>query len=489
LKMFFFCLIFAISAALPSTGLAATYYLDAANGNDSNPGTGNEPWKTIGKAFNAAAYGDTVLLRNGNYGVINNPISFPVYTGSMTEPLPEDTEFITFKADSGHTPVFTGLRLGYITGSSYYTPYVFEEITVTGSSGVDFDNCVGVRLKNCTITGTSPGSGVGIGIEDKYFSNDIQILNCNVSVFLQAIRPQCNNLVIKENNIYGIGADYLQMSTGINVLIEGNNLYGPNKVDGAHMDYLALSGEITNLTVRGNYFRDSQSQSIFCHGYKGPWTNVLIENNLIYNNKSLEVQIQNMHNLVYRNNTVIGNGGVISQALRIQPDCSNVSVYNNIFITDSYGSGSALPGSFADHDYNIYIAGSDTGAAEPRSYAYSSMSAALADLFLDSDNNDFRLKAGDRAINFGTSQWGVPATDILGNPRDAQPDAGCFEYMSGPVDTTAPSIPQNLTAQAVSESQIDLSWNASSDPESGINYYKIYSVLKYRSQYRDNILL
>lgn len=54
-------------------------------------------------------------------------------------------------------------------------------------------------------------------------------------------------------------------------------------------------------------------------------------------------------------------------------------------------------------------------------------------------------------------------------------DAGCYEYIpSGPPDTTAPSIPQNLTAQAVSESQIDLSWDASSDPESGVSHYNIY---------------
>ncbi len=41
-------------------------------------------------------------------------------------------------------------------------------------------------------------------------------------------------------------------------------------------------------------------------------------------------------------------------------------------------------------------------------------------------------------------------------------------------DTTPPSPPGGLRSTAVSQSRIDLSWDASSDPESGVSYYKIY---------------
>ncbi|UCD02612.1 MAG: fibronectin type III domain-containing protein [Candidatus Aenigmatarchaeota archaeon] len=43
-----------------------------------------------------------------------------------------------------------------------------------------------------------------------------------------------------------------------------------------------------------------------------------------------------------------------------------------------------------------------------------------------------------------------------------------------PPDSTPPSIPQNLNAVAVTDNQIDLTWDASSDPESGISRYYIY---------------
>ena len=46
---------------------------------------------------------------------------------------------------------------------------------------------------------------------------------------------------------------------------------------------------------------------------------------------------------------------------------------------------------------------------------------------------------------------------------------------SGPVqDSTPPSVPQNLTATAISETRIDLTWNASSDAQSGVARYNLY---------------
>ena len=47
---------------------AATYYLDANNGNDSNLGTSSQPWKTLSKAQSIVISGDTVIVRDGSYG-------------------------------------------------------------------------------------------------------------------------------------------------------------------------------------------------------------------------------------------------------------------------------------------------------------------------------------------------------------------------------------------------------------------------------------
>lgn len=41
-------------------------------------------------------------------------------------------------------------------------------------------------------------------------------------------------------------------------------------------------------------------------------------------------------------------------------------------------------------------------------------------------------------------------------------------------DPTPPSVPTGLRAEAVSETRVDLSWNASADPESGVGRYRVF---------------
>jgi len=64
LKSFIFCVLLFVNAALPSAGLAAVYYLDAANGDDSNPGSNELPWRTMDKVQAVAQAGDTVVILN-----------------------------------------------------------------------------------------------------------------------------------------------------------------------------------------------------------------------------------------------------------------------------------------------------------------------------------------------------------------------------------------------------------------------------------------
>ena len=53
-------------------------------------------------------------------------------------------------------------------------------------------------------------------------------------------------------------------------------------------------------------------------------------------------------------------------------------------------------------------------------------------LFNDPDNKDFTLAAGSDAIGAADPATAT-ATDALGVPRDAQPDAGAYEFVSGPL--------------------------------------------------------
>ena len=63
------------------------YYV-ATNGDDSNPGTVNQPWRTIQKATDTVAAGETIMVREGTYnesvnisrsGQSGNPITLTNY--------------------------------------------------------------------------------------------------------------------------------------------------------------------------------------------------------------------------------------------------------------------------------------------------------------------------------------------------------------------------------------------------------------------------
>src|SRR2546430_12468222 len=76
------------------------------------------------------------------------------------------------------------------------------------------------------------------------------------------------------------------------------------------------------------------------------------------------------------------------------------------------------------------------------------------------------------STNNGSHTLTAVATDILGVPWNS--NSVTVTVSNGPPpDTTPPTVPTGLTASAVSSSQINLSWSASSD-NVGVSGYRVY---------------
>ena len=90
------------------------------------------------------------------------------------------------------------------------------------------------------------------------------------------------------------------------------------------------------------------------------------------------------------------------------------------------------------------------------------------------------VKLNKLGIGFNNPGCGIPA-QTQGNYFDAL--VVSTSYID-PVsfDSTPPSVPTNLSATTVSGTQIDLSWTASSDAESGIDHYNVYRDTAYIGQ-------
>jgi len=83
------CLLLAARPVTAAQGRAAIYYV-ATNGNDSNPGTLEQPWRTLDKAAATLEAGDTLYIRAGTYyeqlkpahdGAAGAWITFAAYPG------------------------------------------------------------------------------------------------------------------------------------------------------------------------------------------------------------------------------------------------------------------------------------------------------------------------------------------------------------------------------------------------------------------------
>ncbi len=101
---------------------ASTYYVDAANGNDTTGnGSSGSPWKTIGKAASAMAARDTCKIRSGVYretvipansGTSGNSITFQPDTGANVTVSGADLVSGSWTVHSGNIYKKTGVNLG-----------------------------------------------------------------------------------------------------------------------------------------------------------------------------------------------------------------------------------------------------------------------------------------------------------------------------------------------------------------------------------------
>lgn len=432
---------------------AATYYVDAVNGDDSDPGTSTEPWKTISHAKSQADYGDTVYLRDGNYGNFTENRS----TGGST--------WLAYKADLNHSPVLGKVILGS-SGSDTYVE--LEGLTITDGMGVYGRH---INVQGCDIQGgdwSTPGIDGGPANGDGS-SRYVVIENCDVHHAYRGIKTGGPFWVLRNNRVYTIVEDGIKCGAS-DTLIERNEIWDIDRnyggCSGCHSDGMQIYSTTpqSNISIIGNIIRSSVVNgggAIFLQAQGGPWTNLRVENNLVYDIDGNYLLIGG-YDLYFNNNTIIESvPGVNMRVYDVK------EMHNNVL------SYVWTNGNVVSHGNNIFNNSPD-GFTRDISSVILSQNDFMA-LFEDYDARDFNLadSSNPSAINFGNPDYG-PDTDILGNSRDAQPDAGCYEYVSGPPDTTAPSKPQNFIATAVSESQIDLNWDASTDPESGISHYNVY---------------
>ncbi|MHC4751975.1 MAG: hypothetical protein ACYTFW_19135, partial [Planctomycetota bacterium] len=204
LKIFIFCLLFSISAAVPTACIAAVYYVDPNRGSMNNNGSSEKPWSTVQEVFKKGlietqAYdnlpykpgaslkprnqgapvkaGDTILLRSG-------------YHGQLWDRGAVNSDYITIAAETGHTPYLKRIYLSAVS------KWILRGLTITPELAPTYERnplihieshgwhgpSSDVIIENCTLYSVRDSSKWTAGDWNKLACRGIQFNNCPNSI-------------------------------------------------------------------------------------------------------------------------------------------------------------------------------------------------------------------------------------------------------------------------------------------------------------------
>ncbi len=394
----------------------------APGGDDANPGTSAQPFKTLQRAADLVRADDLVIIEPGTYtgfslcydntqnGLEDSPITFMAKPG------------VVIDAPNANTP--DGIDL---EGCNYI---ILDGFEVHGMPRA------GIR----SVSGTT--NAVGVIIRNNYCHD-----NATWGIFTSHV----DSLLIENNR-----ATNSQTQHGIYVsnacvspVVRGNVMSG-NASAGLHMNGDASqggAGVITGALVEKNVIHDNGAMGgsgINCDGVQDS----RIRDNLIYAEHASGISLYQgdaakaaTDNVVVNNTVLVASDG--RWALNIQNASTGNTVLDNILLDDDPTNGSmnvsadSLVG--LTSDYNVVVDAFTTGDV-PISLAdwrgttkqdANSLIATAAQLFVSVAGNDYHLLATAPAVGAGTTT-DAPADDLEGTPRLGQDDVGAYQQCCKP---------------------------------------------------------
>ena len=404
-----------LSTLAGTVAQAAEYWVDPVRGNDANPGTLAQPFKTLTRAttWPIAARGDTVRALPGTYNLA-----------------------------SGESSQWFGLRQEVRLIGSGIGRSVVEDCLVSCNgcaeiTGITFRGTTGSFVPTEIDWGNAP-SPVETRIHDCEFDN--------VQIFLRGLtREAAEQEVLVERNFFHdiAGPAFLIYFTGT----------GDSFLLGEKNMHVTLRN---NLVVRAeSLFRHDQPPSVWAGGEA--WTAYpTIVNNTAVDLSGDAVRIEAKRSpyavvaeLVVTNNVIANAAGYgIHEIGLFGPAFVPLEVANNYF------SGVTL-GVYKDDTFGVLATVADLNATLPQASA----NVDAAPIFVDPVADDYRLAPGSPGIDAALDAR-APPDDLEGDPRPldgdgdmlAVSDVGADEYRDGPsllrntdVTDLAPLAPPRMT--------------------------------------------
>ena len=305
---FFLTVTLVLFFSLAVNAFSATYYV-ATTGNNGNPGTEAHPWATLSYAASNISSGDKVIVRGGTY----------------KEDFTIGTANVTFQNHSDETPIIDGQDT--IPSSSWG-----NLVTITGNQ-VTLD---GFEVKR------SNGRGIMVNGGDYVTIKNCHIHNCyRQGIFFYESADHC---VAEGNTVHNTAEEWLDPGY--------NNWSGG--IAGRHC---------YNLTIKRNTIYNSWGEGLSVYGQSA---DCVFEYNVVYNNRAVEIYLNECKNIVVRHNIIYGvsdttywRGGAPSAGIIINNESSSAfpagydgghKIYGNLvaYCGSNLDVWSGQPGNFKD---------------------------------------------------------------------------------------------------------------------------------------------
>lgn len=288
---------------------AATYYI-SPSGNDANPGTSSQPYRTIARGVNQAVAGDTILVGDGTYGnegyISDGTGGYSGYASPVTiSTAGTSTAWITLKAQNKGQAILdcgtTASALGcdkyiYLNPTAAY--WSIQDLVImrgafggigsdSGSSHIQIKDCVIENIgywNNPTQIGES-GIGFSPSSADWWIEGNVihdvgRIAAVNLD---HGIYAEGSNATVINNIFYNMPHGWaIQLGNGATSWLIANNTFAfPNQTQGG--GHIMLWNSNSNITIRNNIFSNPLgSQSYAIAQYTSTLSGCSVDHNLIY---------------------------------------------------------------------------------------------------------------------------------------------------------------------------------------------------------------
>jgi len=419
----------------PAEPDADVFYV-SPSGSDSNPGTEEEPWRTIQKAADTLVPGQTVYLRAGTYeervvpsasGAADNYITYAAY--------PDET--VTIDGATIIVPEWGGLF--DITGQEYIRVRGLRVVNAgpnPHNPGIQVDGGSHIIVEYNTVDRTMD-SGIAVWNSSDVAVDGNLVANACLGGFNESITVGLTDgFEVRNNLVHDSQKEGICTKDGSsNGRVYGNEVYGTEAV-GFYVD--AQARHTYNIDVFDNVAHDIlEGGFAIASEVGGLLENIRVYNNVAYNNGWVGISVTDcciethpVSNIEIMNNTLYGNGW--------DPWGGGIAVYNtqaegivvrnnicsqNLSFQIAVGDNVPTDSYIVDHNLIDGVRG-DEGGMYGEDYVEGDPG------FMNPGEADFHVREGGAGIDQGSSV-GAPSEDFDGDarPSGAAHDLGADERM------------------------------------------------------------